>query len=185
MGRISAHFVLRLAHLFKSASSKVTLDSHILVRCTRASIVLDISISRETYQRSWLNKSIMGLDRESSEGAGGKGKLALGMRMFGGSVRNKAGHMKKWKKSGSGGLASDSSTCHSSVTDDMSVFSSSVSSLASTLSSIENKDSHNVIMLAMMPKAAKSQPISSQDRIVRRNNSNLPSRRRRPTFAEI
>mmetsp|Transcript_20759 Transcript_20759/g.59511 ORF Transcript_20759/g.59511 Transcript_20759/m.59511 type:complete len:138 (-) Transcript_20759:198-611(-) len=137
----------------------------------------------------------MGLDQDSDlagkakdsavapEGSssGGKGKLS-GMRKFGGSVRNKASQMKKWKKSGSNGLASDSSTCHSSVTDEMSMFSSSASSLSSTFSRIESKDDD--IIMAMMPKAARSQPISSQGTI-RRNNSNLPSRRRRPTFAEI
>ena len=119
------------------------------------------------------------MPEESS--AGGRGKKLLEMRKkFGGSVRNKASQMKKWKKSGSKGTASDSSTCHSSVTDEMSMFSSSASSLPSTLSGVDD-------FTAMMPKAAKMQPISSNSspRIVRRNNSNLPSRRRRPTFAEI
>lgn len=118
------------------------------------------------------------------ESSVGRGKKLLEMRKkFGGSVRNKTSQMKNWKKSASRNMPSDGSTCHSTVMDDgMSVFSSSTSSLLSTSS--END------FAAMMPKAAKMQPISSHglnspQRIVRRNNSNLPSRRRRPTFAEI
>ena len=124
------------------------------------------------------------------ESSGGRGKKLLEMRKkFGGSVRNKASQMKKWKKSASRNMPCDGSTCHSSVTDEMSMFSSSASSLPSTLSSVENT-SRDDDFTAMMPKAAKMQPIlshglNSSQRIVRRNNSNLPSRRRRPTFAEI
>jgi len=115
----------------------------------------------------------------------GRGKKLLEMKKkFGGSVRNKATRLKKWKKSGTKGMPSDNSICQSDVTDEMSMVSSSAFSLLSTLSAIENRDND---IMAMMPKAAKMQPSSSHgsQRIVRRNNSNLPSRRRRPTFAEI
>jgi hypothetical protein len=115
----------------------------------------------------------------------GRGKKLLEMKKkFGGSVRNKATRLKKWKKSGTKGMPSDNSTCQSDVTDEMSMVSSSAFSLLSTLSAIENRDND---IMAMMPKAAKMQPSSSHgsQRIVRRNKSNLPSRRRRPTVAEI
>ena len=130
------------------------------------------------------------VDDAPEETSGGRGKKLLEMRKkFGGSVRNKASQMKNWKKSASRNTPGDGSTCHSSVFDEMSVFSSSASSLLSTLSGIENASRDNDFT-AMMPKAAKMQPISSHglnssQRIVRRNNSNLPSRRRRPTFAEF
>lgn len=146
-----------------------------------------MGLSQDSIVAAKMADNVVAMPEESS---GGRGKKLLEMRKkFGGSVRNKASQMKKWKKSASRNTPSDGSTCHSSVTDEMSMFSSSASSLPSTLSGIENA-SRDDDFTAMMPKAAKMQPISSHvlnssQKIVRRNNSNLPSRRRRPTFAEI
>lgn len=107
-------------------------------------------------------------------------KLGEMKKTFGGSVRNKAERLKQWKSTNlqrSSSQSTAESTCQNSVFDE-----SNASSAFSTDSGI----------VAMMPKAVKMQPIGvaerlgdMRQRIVRRNNSNLPSRRRRPTCAEI
>lgn len=102
-------------------------------------------------------------------------------KKFGESVRNKAGRLKTWKSSNPGPQCSSSqstsgSTCQSSLADE---------STQSSAVSVESEFD------ALMPLAVKMQPIGStqflgaRGKIERRNHSNLPSRRRRPTVAEF
>lgn len=108
-------------------------------------------------------------------------KLGALKKKFGGSVRNKAERLKTWKPSNqvlrrSSSQSTADSTCQSSLAGD---------SAASSAVSAESE------FVTMMPLAAKMQPIGPtrsldlHQRVVRSNNSNLPSRRRRPTVAEF
>mmetsp|Transcript_3611 Transcript_3611/g.8207 ORF Transcript_3611/g.8207 Transcript_3611/m.8207 type:complete len:140 (-) Transcript_3611:130-549(-) len=108
-------------------------------------------------------------------------KLGALKKKFGGSVRNKAERLKKWNPSNqvlrrSSSQSTADSTCQSSLAG---------YSAASSAVSVESE------FVAMMPLAVKMQPIGStrsldsHKRVVRHNNSNLPSRRRRPTVAEF